>query len=676
MQSFRLNYPTDIPWKRICVTSGMIDPVVCDERLPSKWQTSLAVFKYVPEDEFQTFPDYKITFLKITATITGYQPLDKEIQGKINWNGVNVATIPGLTDLLNSYHPCHGAILQVVVGPERGQKIPLSDYPFFMDFQPKKRELYETATDTQEKQSRSIETLNINKSVGSIQSNEILDVDMGGAGFGMQSTYAGTGGGFSYTAPSGQWGTKRMNTEESMTQRNSEVGQEKREGFSFTTHISQLYHLLDSYHLGTNRVVFFLQPRPHTLEEPSGFVRGPRPIDGIQEFFMVVAQPKDQDDFCVSLRLDTSHLTTTPIMDFHRYSDNTLVASVSASTATKNDPRDGNTYMRACFITCWDVTYWCYRNERSASQDYEAADDYQIESYNDLFPPEYRHGSGSVTITPNRKSLTVSVRAWGRKCFKKSGVCIDCPSSKNAYSGSARRQVQVNLVSTTPIVQVGEDQALMITTRGLCCCASGPLIKMEDEKIVSVMLIPRWFFIPGGTNVDTTGSSDKSPTKDEISKTDKNSDDEACTECSEKDNRYNPKWENKLTIHQANTLSDFIRTETLKSLNNPLLKLEKFVDTDFFAKQLEYSLVRSIEGRQLLNESIINDVPKDAIPKLEKYFDQSCEKITRRDLLTIQREDIANITGMKLEDVKKIKLSILGVKFNKTESKNKQGSKN
>jgi hypothetical protein len=310
MSNFKLNLPTDIPWERICVTEDMIDVNICDDRLPAKWQTSLAVFKYRPETEFQLFPKYTITYLKVTATITGYQPLDKEIQGNIDWDGVDVSTIPGLKDLLKSYNPCHGAILQVVVAPaDNPASITKDKYPFFMDFEPKKRELYEMATDTKEKQSRSIESLNLTKSAGTTQSMEILDVDMGGGGFGGNASYGGTGGGFTYSAPSGQWGTRRINADETLASRTSDVGQEKRETFSYSTQISQMYHLLDSYHLGTNRVVFFIQPRPHTLEEPSGFVQGPRPVDGIQEFFLIVAQLKEQADFCVSLRLDTSHLT-------------------------------------------------------------------------------------------------------------------------------------------------------------------------------------------------------------------------------------------------------------------------------------------------------------------------------------------------------------------------------
>jgi len=63
--SFKLSLPTDIPWERICVSEDMIDPVVCDKHLPAKWQTSLAVFKYRPDDEFQMFPEYNITYSRL-----------------------------------------------------------------------------------------------------------------------------------------------------------------------------------------------------------------------------------------------------------------------------------------------------------------------------------------------------------------------------------------------------------------------------------------------------------------------------------------------------------------------------------------------------------------------------------------------------------------------------------
>lgn len=52
MSIFKLNLPTGIRWKRICVTEDMIDPEVCDERLPAKRHSSMAVYKFNPEDEY------------------------------------------------------------------------------------------------------------------------------------------------------------------------------------------------------------------------------------------------------------------------------------------------------------------------------------------------------------------------------------------------------------------------------------------------------------------------------------------------------------------------------------------------------------------------------------------------------------------------------------------------
>jgi len=674
MSNFKLNLPTDIPWERICVTQDMIDPTICDDRLPAKWQTSLAVFKYRPEDEYQMYPNYDITYLKVTATLTGYQPLDKEIQGSINWNGVNVNTIPGLTDLLNSYNPCHGAILQVVVGPEgKNQNTPLDKYPFFIDFEPKKRELYELATDTKEKQSRSIESLNITKSGGTTQSLEILDVDMGGGGFGMQSTYAGTGGGFNYTAPNGQWGTRRINAEESMSSRSSDVGQEKRETFSFSTQLSQMYHLLDSYHLGTNRVVFFIQPRPHTLEEPSGFVRGPRPVDGIQEFFMIVAQPKDKDKFCVSLRLDTSHLTKTPIMDYERKIDYSDSALANATLPTKQD-----TYVER--KVRWkvsygpfgddDINYKHYTKKVISDVVFPVPDGYRIESYSDVINSHTGNGFSTVNLSPNGRTLTIHAEAISSIWFRDegAGACIDnCPpDTLDEQPARVERKLQINLISIERNKQIGEEEALMITTRGLCCCSTDYERISMDEFVVGIKQIPA-FLIPSKLYSDQLSpnySTKRSQNPMFAIEAKRSPEEETCKECTGNSKQMiNPFVDMKYTIRQANELSDFIKTETIKSLNDPNVKLQKFVDTEFFAKQLEYKLVQFKNGRDILNKSVAKELPKEILPKLEKYFKKRSRDISRQDMLSLRNDDFARIAGIKVENVQKIKLVSLGVKF-------------
>jgi len=703
MSNFKLNLPTDIPWERICVTEDMIDPIVCDERLPAKWQSSMAVFKYKPEDDYQLFPNYKITYLKITATITGYQPMDKEIQGKIKWDGVDATTQftnEVLKDLLSSYYPCNGAILQVVVGPHgKKPELPLKEYPFFMDFEPKKRELYELATDTSERSSRSIESLNITKSAGSTQSLEILDIDMGGGKFGMNGSYAGTGGGFSHQASNGQWGTKRINADESLAARSSDVGQEKRESFAFSTHISQMYNLLSSYHTGTNRVVFFIQPRPHTLEEPSGFVRGPRPVEGIQEFFMVVAQPKDQEDFCVSLRLDTSHLTTVPIMDYTYINDTTDIASITASIPTKNDTKAEIITRDACVNSvaagaiagaviagpigaivgsvvggvnqvangdvCNEVRYQCYINEKIANVLYQAPQGYMIEEYSDLIN-DVSSGSTDIVLAPNQTSLSINVKARGKNCFYESGICANCDDEINKRTGYSRRQLVVRLRSLERTTKIGDNEFVMITTRGLCCCSDKVEKINVDEYIVEFKAIPSQLSILNYLNAF----------QNNIKYFNQNSNDKniqhsnrKCKECeNETQNTFSPdKPDARYTIRLANELSNFIKTEAFKSLNDPTIELKKYYETDFFAKQLEKRLLPYNFGKQALYEGVEKDLPKDILPDLNKYFGKKLEEITHKDLLSLQGKSLAKLTGLKLEEVHFLKMRLMGIKFNPEE---------
>ena len=86
---------------------------------------------------------------------------------------------------------------------------------------------------------------------------------------------------------------------------------EQRENFSHTTQLTQMYQQLNSYHLGTNRAVFFVLPRPHIIDDketPVTFINGPRRLEGIQEFFLVVVRPKEIKDICVEAYLETAHV--------------------------------------------------------------------------------------------------------------------------------------------------------------------------------------------------------------------------------------------------------------------------------------------------------------------------------------------------------------------------------
>jgi hypothetical protein len=65
---------------------------------------------------------------------------------------------------------------------------------------------------------------------------------------------------------------------------------------------------LQCYHLGTNRAVFFMQPRPHIQNARFTFIRGLRALEGVQEFFLIVNRPAEVARLCVEVALETAHL--------------------------------------------------------------------------------------------------------------------------------------------------------------------------------------------------------------------------------------------------------------------------------------------------------------------------------------------------------------------------------
>src|ERR1044072_1059428 len=77
MGTFKLSLPTDIPWRRICVSKDMMDPGTCDDEFPRRWQSSLAAFRYDPAEEYQPYENELVSFIKVVATIAPFQ--DHEI---------------------------------------------------------------------------------------------------------------------------------------------------------------------------------------------------------------------------------------------------------------------------------------------------------------------------------------------------------------------------------------------------------------------------------------------------------------------------------------------------------------------------------------------------------------------------------------------------------------------
>jgi hypothetical protein len=305
--------PIDIPWRRIAFSEDMMDKVACDRELPLRWRSSVAIFEYEPPEDQQKMDGFIVSYLKVACTITGYQPNDKEIQirdriARSGWSQKEFQPSEvNLSDTIDQYHACYGAMLEVVVAPPKGDKVELEDYPYFADFDPKKRELYELVTDTGEIMSRSLDDVGVRHGQTTSQSHEVRDSMSLGV-----SVSAGPKGGPGASAGI-EHSTTDLNQRTTENVRTTDAERENRETLSHTTQLSQMYHQLNSYHLGTNRAAFFVLPRPHVVQStdsdgtPLTFVDGPRQLEGIQEFMLVVVRPKNQEHICVEAYLETAH---------------------------------------------------------------------------------------------------------------------------------------------------------------------------------------------------------------------------------------------------------------------------------------------------------------------------------------------------------------------------------
>lgn len=696
--AFSLGLPTDIPWTRICVSEDMMDKDISDENFIPKWNSSVSVFKYVPDEEYQTHKDHDLLYFKVSVSLTGHQPKDKEIEGILDKEGMTVTEIENVEYLLGEYHPCTGAIIQVMVGPSEDDKVTdVKDYPYFLDFEPKKRELYEMATDTKEKMSRSLQQLSIGKSAQSTQSLEVLDVDMGGSwSFGAQGTSPG-GAGAGVDAggsTSGQWGTKEMNSHQTGVLRSSDNSNEKRETESFTTQLSQLYHLLDAYHLGTNRALFLMEPRPHVISQSSGFVRGPRPMDGIQDIFLVVAKPKNQKDVCISVRLDTAHLAESDVMEYAERKDSISI-STSASAPEKNDPDavfTGYKYMDVKILgkKIGERRYECYQKTTEDSSNYIAASrypDYKIDTDNSngylINSRASSHGGQNVNVAPDGESLFAKVWATSQKCYNDGGtVCLDCPDTWNDYSANSSLELTVNLKSRTPIRKVGTRKHLLVTTRGLSCCPTRgisssnfdgliyerPLDTLIQEKEYDLGLgyhdltsVAKYAVENKGSHFEQSGSlfSETSLTGSDVSK--------LKAEADSKDTDT----EGLLTAAQSNALTGLImkelRVQTQSFSNREPVP---YLASDFFTNKLETRFRQAAPTRRLSKKSLADHkLNKTTLSKLTKYFNGTAEAIQPNDIARLPLHELQRIIDSSLEEATALRLKMLGVHVRDTSNK-------
>jgi hypothetical protein len=293
-------------------SADMMDRTFGNNTYPPKWRSSIAVFRYEPPEVPEELQGRKITYFKIACTITGFQSA-KLNRRFLDFGDLRPGPVRGLTEHLNRYYACYGALLQVSILPaEVADREDLAKYPIITDFEPKRRDLYELVTDTGEVLSSSSGRAAVNKG---FTSNFSTENSWGLTGTAQGGSTAGqSGGGGGSGSLTGSVGGKQTFGTQDATIMQMDYAREKRESQSHVTSLTQMYNLLQSYHLGTNRAVFLVLPRPHTVEQSDKrtFINGPREIEGVQEFFLIVSRPQEVADVCIECHLETGHLDLEP----------------------------------------------------------------------------------------------------------------------------------------------------------------------------------------------------------------------------------------------------------------------------------------------------------------------------------------------------------------------------
>lgn len=487
------DFPSDVPWTLIAASPDMMGTQFCAE-LPTQqwygWRSSLAIFAYEPE--LISLPsvlcNQRVTFLRVTANITGYQPSAEETRQ--GYTAFSDLPPDQLDNLLGQYFSCTGALLSVSVFPgpdaQGNTSSDITHYPHIIEFEPKTRDYVQSTTQDGEILTASSSDIKIGRGQSVTDTTETgvsastkITLPLGGGSI--------SAGGVKGTAPSGsaelsgsltrKWGDTTQDTFSTTADASTQLQQK----YGTTTKLSQLYHMLTGYHVGTNRAIFLMLSRLGTLQAPfqESIVNGMRYIEGVQEFFLIVARPNDMMGLSIQADLDTSHLpenTTNPPPPQAQYLTTTetesftVDATAPSGTMLPFHPSGQTVDLSTCSI------------EGTNSPTYTAPAGWSIDtSQGDSQWPGV-HDSGEISGTPGDTSKISQFLSsdYNVQVHTASGTVtvlgtLTGGSVGEAYSPHFRHTYTVFLKSTTPTTpesapttQTTITSSVLITSRQLC----------------------------------------------------------------------------------------------------------------------------------------------------------------------------------------------------------------
>jgi hypothetical protein len=224
---------------------------------------------------------------------------------------------------------------------------------------------------------------------------------------------------------------------------------------------------------------------------------------------------------------------------------------------------------------------------------------------------------------------------------------------------------------------------MIVTTRGLCCCPSGPAGKDDDDGRVIVTKVkdipaaiagvvkygPR----PEATAADApprgrakalaAQGSELGALMTAAAATAVTAADDDC-DCDGKPGAP------RMSARQANRVGEFLRTEMIRSFNDPRPEhaAQPFVDTDLFVTQLAGHVARSRRGRAAIARTLDELGKISRSSELETIARAYAEAVGRKpdqiavgDLLRTSARDLARMAKVSPAEVARAKLGLLGV---------------
>jgi hypothetical protein len=285
-----LPIPVEIPWQ-LAATTQVLGP----HKLPPE-TTTIALFTYIPKLESldKDYPDERLVYLKFTVSISPDIPL----------------VTPTLE--FSRAMPIWYVIFDLKVTP-----LPYAEggiRPYFLAAAPIRRTMLETGVVGGQMFEGESDSVAIGKSGSQMHESGTSDWKVGGSvNLGWIGVGA-SGSGTSTTTTADRDVVQRVDTT------NREASQERKELLSHTTNVNNVLTLLTAKHVGTPYLRFALWPqplRPLTLDssDPNLWYaellnRRSSGIEGMQDFYAVLAIPKALKGFCIE-----GDLTRFSVMD-------------------------------------------------------------------------------------------------------------------------------------------------------------------------------------------------------------------------------------------------------------------------------------------------------------------------------------------------------------------------